>query len=151
MATVALSGDDTIKINERSLVDFADGDIGKLTFPNELMGVKTGKNGNSLFAFNETGRQADLELRLVRGTPDDKFMLNLLTLMKNNPAGFILMTGDFIKVVGDGQGNTANDTYVLSGGVFTNEVEATSNAEGNTDQAVAMYKLKFTNAPRIIA
>lgn len=150
MATVALTGADTIKINGRSLVDLADGEVGKLTFPNELVGVKTGKNGNSLYGFNETGKQCEVELRLIRAAADDKFLNNLLATMRNNFSGFVLLNGEFTKSVGDGQGNVSNDTYIMSGGVITKEVEAMSNAEGSTDQSVSIWHLKFTNAPRVI-
>lgn len=148
---VVLTGDDTIKINGRSLVDFADGEIGAITYPNELVGVKTGKNGNSLFAFNNTGRQADLVLRLMRGSGDDKFLLNLLTQMKNNFVGFVTLTGQFIKALGNGSGVVAGDTYVMNAGVFTKEVEVHSQSDGSTDQAVAIYHLRFTNAPRVLS
>lgn len=150
MATVSLSGNDTLKINNRSLTDLADGEVGKISFPNELVGVKTGKNGNSLYGFNHTGKQCELTLRLIRGSADDKFMLSLLTQMQNNFPGFPLLTGQFIKVVGDGKGNVVNDTYVLSGGIFSKQVEADSNAEGSTDQSVAIYTLKFTVSPRVV-
>lgn len=151
MPTVALTGQDTIKLGNRSLTDFADGDVGKLSFPNDIMGVKTGKNGNSLFAFNNTGRQCDVELRVVRGSADDKFLQSGLTQMENNPTGFVLLDGSFIKVVGDGNGNVVNDTYVMSGGVYTREVDVLSNSDGTTEQAVSVYRFKFTNAPRVIA
>ena len=53
-----------------------------------------------------------------------------------------------IKKIGDGLGNITNDTYNLSGGIISKRVEATSNVEGNTDQALAIYNIKFTNSPR---
>ena len=56
--------------------------------------------------------------------------------------------GKVIKKVGDGKGNVTNDIYDLSGGVFSKRVETTSNVEGNTDQSLAIYNIKFTNSPR---
>jgi len=150
MASVAVSSNDTIKINNKILADFADGDIGVLTFPNELASIKTGKNGNSIYAINETGRQSELVLRLIRGSADDKYMASQLSAQKNNFAGFILLTGEFIKRVGDGTGNIVSDTYILSGGIFTKEVEAKSNVEGDTAQSVSVYTIKFSNAPRCL-
>lgn len=150
MASVAVSSNDTIKINNKILADFADGDIGVLTFPNELASIKTGKNGNSIYAINETGRQSELVLRLIRGSADDKYLASQLSSQKNNFAGFILLTGEFIKRVGDGTGNIVSDTYILSGGIFTKEVEAKSNVEGDTAQSVSVYTIKFSNAPRAI-
>lgn len=150
MASATLTGDDTIKLNGRVLADLADGEVGKLTYPNDLAAVKTGKNGNSLYAFNNTGKQGDLELRITRGSADDKFLLNIINQMKNNFAGFVLMTGEFTKNVGDGNGNITSDTYLMSGGVPIREIDTSSNAEGNTDQSMALYRFKFANAPRSI-
>lgn len=151
MSRVALSGSDTIMINNRIFSDLADGDCVELSFPTEIAHVKTGKNGNSLYGLNESGRQADLRIRLVRGSADDKFLNNLLSQQQANFAGFVLMIGEFVKKVGDGAGNVANDTYIMSGGIFTKQIEAKNNVEGNTDQSVSIYSLKFSNAPRAIS
>lgn len=148
MATQSLTGNDTISIDGIPLVDLGDGDVGALTYPNELVGVKTGKNGNSIFALNETGDQADLVIRVLRGSKDDKTLNSRLASMKADFAGFITITGQVIKKVGDGLGNVTNDIYDLSGGVFSKRVETISNVEGNTDQSLAIYNIKFTNSPR---
>ncbi len=150
MSTIALSGNDTVVINNRNLVDLADGDCVMLSFPNDVAQVKTGKNGNSLYALNESGRQCELTMKLVRGSADDKFMNNLLIQQTANFAGTVLMQGQFVKQVGDGQGNVAHDTYIVSGGVFTRQIDAKSNVEGDTEQSVSVYRMKFTNAPRVI-
>ncbi len=148
--TISLSGNDTITINNRIFADLADGDCIDLTFPNDIAQVKTGKNGNSIYALNESGKQCEMKIRVIRGSADDKFLNGLMVSQQANFAGFALMIGQFIKKVGDGAGNIASDTYVLSGGVFTKVPEAKSNVEGNTDQSIAMYTLKFSNAPRAI-
>lgn len=151
MATVSMTGADTIKINNRVLNDLADGDCINLEYPNELASVKTGKNGNSLYAVNESGKQSEVTLRVVRGSSDDKFLLNLLAAQKNNFAGFVLMIGEFVKRSGDGLGNVASDTYIMSGGIFAKEVPGKSNVEGDTEQSISVYSIKFANAPRVIA
>ena len=148
MATQSLTGSDTISIDGIPLIDLGDGDVGSLTHPNELVGVKTGKNGNSIFALNETGDRADLVLRVLRGSNDDKTLNSRLVSMKADFAGFVTITGQVIKKVGDGLGNVTNDIYDLSGGVFSKRVETISNVEGNTDQSLAIYNIKFTNSPR---
>lgn len=148
--SVALSGDDSIIINNRLLTDLMDDDVGDLTFPNDVVGVKTGKNGNSIYALNQSGKQADLKLRIVRGSGDDKFLNNLFAQQQANFAAFPLMIGQFIKQIGDGAGNIINDTYITSGGVFQKEPEAKSNVTGDTAQAVVVWMVKFTNAPRVI-
>ncbi len=150
MSTVALSGSDTILINNQLLSDLADGNAVEMTFPNDIAQVKTGKNGNSIYGLNESGKQCEVKLRVIRGSSDDKFLNNLLATQQNNFAGFPLMIGQFVKQVGDGSGVIAHDTYIMSGGVFTKSVEAKSNVEGDTEQSVAMYTLKFSNAPRAI-
>ena len=150
MAAVALTGKDTLIINNRSLSDLADADVATLEFPTEIASLKTGKNGNSIYSLNETGRQADLKIKLIRGSADDKFMQNLLTQQQANFSGFILMTGTFIKNIGDGKGNVLKDTYELSGGIFTKQIMAKSNVEGDAAQSTSEYMLKFSNAPRVI-
>jgi hypothetical protein len=150
MATIALSGNDTVIINNRSLTDLADGDCVKLTLPNDIANVKTGKNGNSIYGLNESGRQSEVELRLVRGSADDKYLNGLLAQQQSNFAGFPLLTGSYIKKLGDGTGVVTNDTYIMSGGVFSKQVEAKTNVEGDTEQSISIYKLKYSNAPRVI-
>ncbi len=150
MASQALSGADTVNINDRILTDLADGDCVKLTFPNEIANVKTGKNGNAIYGLNEMGKQCEVELRLIRGSADDKFMNSLLAQQQLNFAGTVLMIGQFIKKLGDGKGNTTSDTYIMSGGVFVNQVEGKMNVEGDTEQSISIYKMKFSNSPRVI-
>lgn len=150
MATVALSGNDVIVINGRLLSDLADGNVVELSFPNDIAQVKTGKNGNSVYGLNESGKQCEVKLRVVRGGSDDKFLNNLIAVQQNNFAGFPLMTGSFVKQIGDGQGNISNDTYIMSGGVFVKQIEAKGNVEGDVEQSISMYTLKFSNAPRVL-
>ena len=150
MGLAVLSGSDTITINNRIFADFADGNVAELTFPNDIANVKTGKNGNSIYGLNETGRQAELKIKLLRGSSDDKFLNGLLASQQNNFAGFPLMIGELVKKLGDGAGNIASDTYILGGGIFTKQVEAKSNVEGETDQSTVTYTIKFSNAPRAI-
>jgi len=150
MSVVAMSGSDTIKINNRILADLGEGDTVTLTFPNELAGIKTGKNGNSIYSINESGRQSEVAIRVIKGSSDDKFLSNLLATMKNNFAGFVLVTGEFIKKIGDGTGKIISDTYIMSGGIFSKEVEAKSNVEGAVEQSISVYTIKFANSPRVI-
>lgn len=150
MATVAMSGNDTITINGRVLNDLADQDCVALTFPNDIANVKTGKNGNSIYGLNESGKQCELVMRIVRGSSDDKFLNGLLSQQQANFAGFVLMNGEFIKKLGDGQGNITSDIYVCSGGIFTKYVPGKNNVEGDTEQSVSMYTVKFSNAPRAL-
>lgn len=150
MSTIALSGSDTIALNNRVFTDLADGNCIELEFPNDIANVKTGKNGNSIYGLNESGKQCEVKMRVIRGSADDKFLNNLLAQQQANFAGTVLLIGQFIKKLGDGAGNITSDTYIMSGGVFTKQIMAKTNVEGETEQSVAMYTIKFSNAPRAI-
>lgn len=151
MATVALSGNDTIILNNRLFADLADDNCVEIEFPNDIANVKTGKNGNSIYALNESGKQADMKIRVVRGSSDDKFLNNLLVQQQANFAGTVLLQGQFIKKLGDGSGvGITSDTYILSGGVFTKPVAAKMNVSGDTEQSISIYTIRFANAPRAL-
>lgn len=148
--TIAMSGNDTLQLNLRNFVDFADGDITTLEFPNDIAGVKTGKNGNTIYSINQEGRNAVLILKVLRGSPDDKFLLGLLANQQNDFAGFTLIQGEFVKKIGDGKGNVSSDIYSLQSGIFTKIPSAKSNQSGDTDQSTSTYTITFGNAPRTI-
>jgi hypothetical protein len=148
MSVVSLTGNDTIVIAGRVLTDFGDADNATLEFPNELAAVKVGKNGNAIYALNATGRMADVVLRIIRGSNDDAFLNNLLAIQNANFAATVLLTGQFVKRVGNGLGGVMSDTYFTSGGIFSKAVNAQSNVEGDTEQSLAIYTLKFSNADR---
>lgn len=150
MPSVALSGSDTITINNTILADLADGNCVELTYPNDIANVKTGKNGNSIYGFNASGKQAEVKIRVLRGSDDDKFLNNLLAQQQANFEGTVLAIGEFIKKIGDGSGNVTNDTYIMSGGIFSKQIEGRSNVEGESEQSVAIYTIKFSNAPRVL-
>lgn len=149
--STTLTGDDTLKIKGRILADLTDGDYATVSFPNDIADIKTGKDGNSVYSLNETGRQAELSIRILRGSSDDKFLQNLLAAQRNDFSGFVLLDGEFIKRAGDGEGNITNDIYMLKGGIFSKNVEAKSNSEGDTEQSVSVYSLKFANCQRVLS
>lgn len=148
MSEVSLSGNDTIMVAGRTLTSFAEGDVAKLSFPNDLVNLVTGKNGNSIYNLNATGRQADFELRVLRGSADDRFLNAALLVMLSDLPAFVVMPGYFVKRIGNGLGGVRRDTYLLAGGVFVRNVDATENVSGSTDPAVSVYRLKFANGSR---
>lgn len=150
MNSVSLTGNDTLKLRDRVFADFADADYASLTFPNDIAALKTGKDGNTIYALNETGRQAELVIRVLLGSSDDKFLQNILAEQRNDFSRFVLLEGELVKRVGDGQGNITNVTYLLTGGVFTKNVEVKSNAEGDTEQSVSVYTIAFGNNTRTL-
>ncbi|MDE3073913.1 MAG: hypothetical protein KGJ86_00665 [Chloroflexota bacterium] len=131
-------------------MDVAEGDWFTLSFDNTLAEVKTGKNGNSIFAQNAMGAQGTATLRLIRGSPDDKAIDALLQSQMSDFEYFQTLKGQFTKTVGDGQGNVTPDQYRASGGIFTHQVDAKSNAEADTEQSVSVYRLRFANVQRIL-
>lgn len=150
MAVITLSGNDTIVINGRVFLDFADGDVCTLEFSDDLTNMKVGKNGNTMYSFKESGKACDVGLKLVRAGKDDRFLNNLLSEMKRDFAEFTLLTGEFIKRAGDGKGGVTRDIYSMTGGVFAKPPGAKSNTDGDTDQSTIAYALKFSNAPRVL-
>lgn len=150
MGTV-LTGKDTTILNERIFADLADGDCVNLAFPNNLVEAKVGKNGNTVYAFNATGKQATATIRVLRGSSDDKWLTSELNSYVNDPVAYALLTGEFIKRVGDGAGNVTADVYKFNGGVVQKYPEVKENVEGATDQGVAIYTIVFANTDRILA
>lgn len=148
MGQVSITGADTLIINGFIFTAFADGDTSSFTFPNKLVAVKVGKNQNAIYAGNAQGRMAEGTLRIIRGSVDDKFLNSLQKSFINDAATFSLITGEFIKRVGDGKGNVTSDTYVFDGGVLPNIPEAKENVSGETDQSVAIWKVTFALADR---
>ena len=146
--TIALTGNDSIIIDGLPLVDLANGDVGTLTFPNDLTSATTGKNGNSIIAINETGKIAELSIRVLRGSSDDKTLNSKMKTMEADLPSFTLLTGSIVKRIGDGISNVTEDTYALSGGTFSKRVETTSNVEGDIEQGVSIYNIRFTNSSR---
>lgn len=148
--SVALTGNDTTIIDTRRLTDLATGDCVLIDAPNNLVEVKQGKNGNAIYAFNASGKQVVVTIRVIRGSADDKYLSARMQEYINDPAAFVLISGEFIKRSGDGAGNTANEIYSLSGGVIQKMPGAKENVEGDTEQAVAIYPIVFANNDRAI-
>jgi hypothetical protein len=145
-----ITGDDTLIINGHKILTAADGGVFDVTRPNALATGKIGKNGNAIVAANQTGRLADMTIRLLLGNDDDKYLLGLLNNFLNFPPGFSLLTGQFTKNLGDGSGNIQHVTYNLTGGYFLKDTPMSFHVEGNTDQAVAIYPLQWLYAVRAI-
>lgn len=150
MATYTLTGDDTIIINDLPLNDFPNGDIATLELPNNLMEIATGKNGNTIFALDESGNNATLTVKVLLSSKDDK-RLNGLIPPSDGFASYILLTGSVIKQVGDGAGNISYNTYLLQGGMVQKKPSIKSNVNGDTEQAIAEYVIQFANAARAIS
>lgn len=141
MAVNAITADDTLTIFDRIISDFADGSNSTIAFNNDLIGAKTGKNGNTIYVRNETGHNAILTLRLIRGSADDRFLNQKLQQLEKDFPSFVLGEGEFVKRVGDGLGNVASDVYQLSGVCPQKKVDTQENVEGDTEQGAVVYTL----------
>ena len=150
MSMVSLTGKATQIINGYVLTQLPDGDVTKITHPNAKWVLKTGKNGNTIYAYNYTGLQVEVEQRVLLGGQDDVFLNSIILQADANPAGFVLISGVFVQNVGDGTGNITPVTFTLNGGVITHDPDASENTSGTTEQAVAVYRMIFSNAPRTI-
>lgn len=156
MGGVSLTGNDTMALGStgaalRIFADFADGDTVNLEFPNNLVEAKTGKNGNTIYAFNATGQVVNATVRVLRGSPDDKFLNAELNLYLADPAAYPLLAGEFIKRIGDGTGAVVNDVYKIGGGVVQKFPTVKENVEGDTEQSISIYLILFANTERSIS
>lgn len=151
MPIQSLTGKDVIILDGRTLADLADGDCVTLEYANPLGTVKTGKDGNSIYAFNATGLNVRATIRLIMGSADDKWLNSRLAQWTKDPSGFVLMKGQFIKRVGDGSSSVNQVTYDVSGGIPTKIPAAKTNAEGDTEQSVVVYEITFSNGSRSIS
>lgn len=149
MTQFALTGDDSIIINDIPLNDFADGDIGSLSIPNNMFDMQTGKNGNTIFALDESGNNATLTVRVLMSSNDDKRLNGMIPKSKGF-AQSVLATGSVVKQVGDGQGNVSYNTYLLAGGMVQKKPDIKSNVNGDASQAVIEYTILFAEANRAI-
>lgn len=149
MSIFSLTGDDSIIINDIPLNDFADGDIGSLSLPNNIFDMQTGKNGNTIFALDESGNNATLTVRVLMSSNDDKRLNGMIPKSKGF-AQSVLATGSVVKQVGDGQGNVSYNTYLLAGGMVQKKPDVKSNVNGDAQQAVVEYTIVFAEANRAI-
>lgn len=150
MGTFSLLGSDAIKVGGRNITDFSSGEVGKVTYPSELATVKTGKNGNTIYVQNASGFQATLEIKVIRGSADDKALNTFLKNYRENPTGYVLKDAEITKIIGDGAGNVTSDTYTLVGGIPTKQVEVAVNTEGDVEQAISSYTFVFATSERSI-
>lgn len=129
---------------------YADGDAIKFEPQGPIAQMKVSKDGNSIYAMQYTGIVAKLTLRLVRACFDDTNLNALLQQWISSPASFTLLTGSYIKSVGDGKGNITSEVYQLAGGVFEMIPGGHSNMEGSTEQSVTVYSFLFRNDARLM-
>lgn len=150
MTTFTVTSDDTLTLWGRVFNDFADDDVSSVSFPNNAVSVKTGKNQNTIYSKDEKGNNANVVVRLMKGSSDDQFLQGKIAAMEADFVATELATGEFVKRLGDGQGNVARDVYTLLGGVIVKRVDGKENVSGDTNQGVSVYNMVFAKAVRSI-
>lgn len=148
---IGLAGSDTLVLNGNLFQGLADGNVVDITFPNNIANMKTGKNGNTIYAYNAQGANAEMKLRLLRGSQDDITMSNIIIQQNANFSNTIPISGTFVKKIGVQGGTLTADTYILSGGIMTKNVPGKSNVDGDVEQAVSEYTIMFASAVRVLA
>ena len=148
--SVALTGKDTIIVDTRLLTDLGTGDVVNVEAPNNLAELKQGKNGNVIYAYNASGKVVNTTVRVIRGSGDDKYLASRMQEYINDPAKFVLIAAEFIKRLGDGAGNITNEIYTMSGGIIQKMPGGKENVEGDTEQAISIYVIVFSNTDRIL-
>tara|TARA_R110000751_G_scaffold299695_4_gene411066 strand:- start:11924 stop:12379 length:456 start_codon:yes stop_codon:yes gene_type:complete len=151
MAINSLTGSDTFVLNGRVLNDFGKGDVVTITYPESMVEVVVGKNKNSIYSENTSGQSADIEVKILTGSADDKFVNSLFLTQQRDLPAFTLLTCNYAKRVGDGASNISNAAHTGSGGIFAQGIDAKENTDGDTEAAQSIYKLKFSNLVRTIA
>lgn len=149
--TTATLGKDTLIVKDRVFTGLMDGDVTMADLPNDLAGMKRGKNGNAVIAANATGNSGTLTIRVVIGSDDDKFLNSEYLTYNQDPAAYALLGGSFTKRVGDGQANVNRVVYKLNGGFVQKLPQGKDNAEGDTEQGVAVWALGFSDIQRSIS
>ncbi|GHU26628.1 hypothetical protein FACS1894152_1650 [Bacilli bacterium] len=68
------TGNDVVEIDDRLMTDFADGDVAVLTYPNQKIAKISGDNGNVITSPLAGGDQAQMVLRVLINSSDDKYL-----------------------------------------------------------------------------
>ena len=150
MGQYALTGNDTLIINDRVIRDFSDNSTVEIAYENDKVGISTGKNDNTIFSDNRQGGNCSITLRLLRGSGDDIYFNGLSVEQSRDLPAFTLMNGSFSKRIGDGNGVIRFDNYVLQGGAFRRNVDVQENLQGETEQGTSVYQIFFAKAQRAI-
>lgn len=150
MAVYALTGKDDLFLNDIPITEFTDNSTITITFPNEKVGVSTGKDANTVFATNEQGRNVQVELRILAGGKNDALLNGWSIQSERDLPAFSLLNGSFSKRVGDGSGRVKRINYTLLGGVIRQGVDTQENLTGDTEQGTALYRLTFAQGSRTI-
>lgn len=148
MAVDTLVGKDTIIIDGRTITDVGYGDVVTIDRPNAFTSMESGKDGNTVFIYQESGRQINVKLRVLVGREDDQWLNAKLEQMKNDFIHHKLFTMTLAKQVGDGQGQVITTRWTLEGGAFTTAPSTKYNVSGDGEQAIQEYSFGFARGTK---
>lgn len=148
MTTFTITGDDTFIVYDQVITDLANDDVSTVTFGANIFESKVGKNGNTIHAFNEQGNTADVIIRVIKGSTDDRFLQGKIDGFIKDKVGSALAFGSFVKRLGDGSGNIVSESATLLGGVIKKQPGTKGNTSGDTEQAVSVYEFFFPSVKR---
>ena len=148
MATLSMTGAGTLVLFDTVINDLANADAFVIAYENDLTSTTTGKNGNTIHAKNEQGRNAICTVRVMKGSTSDRLLQGKLNEMNQSFSSFVAASGRATGDFGDGLGNVVKEVYDLTSGVFTKNVDGRNNVEGDTEQAVAIYTIRFADVER---
>lgn len=146
----AYTGQDIIKFEDRILRDFANGDVAIIRYPNELHNMSNGKDGNSMGAHNEQGKIAELELRIIKGSPDDKYLNSKVIAWENHSPTFKPSTAELTKVISVDNGLT-NEVTSLGFILPSKKVDTKTNTDGDIEQVVSVYSFRAGTSQRALS
>lgn len=155
-----VTGNDIVQIGLsasglRTITSFADGDYARVTFPNDIMNFTIGKNRNMLAAYNAMGTLAELELRLLRGSKEDKFLQDQFPTFASDELSFSFIFAKVIKNLGvsneGAAASTIEEIYTLNNGIISKAPEIVSNVSGSTDQGVVVWQVRFAEFTRTVS
>lgn len=149
MSSVAFVGSDGIQINGIPLIGFSNGKAVLLDYPNDLINMTIGKDGSMVGAKNEAGAQVECKLRLLIGSPGDRYLNSLMLQQQANPSGFGIITGVFAKVVNT-DGGTQVARYSLSRGLIRKIPGGQDDTQGDTEQAIVEWEILFAQSVRTV-
>ena len=144
-------GEDTLIINSRVLSNFGFGTVVEVTCPNPIAGLDIGKGGNAVFSLQENGRQADVKILVIKGSPDDIFLNALNESFKSNFEAKEAITGSFISKVGDGKGKVTTTAWDLNGGIPTTPPNDKYDVGGDRTQVLMEYHYTCARGTRILS
>jgi hypothetical protein len=151
MTQFVLTGDDSLIIDDIDInKDFPNGDTAVIEFQNNLAGMATGKELNTVFAKDESGNNFRMTIRVLRNSKSDIYLNGKQILQTEDFPAFVLLTGSFSKRLGDGLGNVTYDGYTLNGMIFEKKVPAKANLNGDTEQGVSTYVLIGAAGQRVM-